>query len=350
MIKSFFWSRRWMPYAYGGAVLLIGCMYGQIYLAVTLNEWNKRFFDLFGNASGHSIAEFYVGILEYLVISLLSILVGVAASGITRLYTFLWRKSLTFYDLPLWRKTDVQIEGASQRIQEDISRATKVIESMGWTVVSTLMTLVAFIPILWNLSRDVRIPGLEDIQGSLVWVSFAASAAGFAISWIIGTKLPEIEYDGQKIEAIFRKVLVYGESPKIRIRDEFETALSKIFTKLFVNNNRAILHNSYFDVWKYLYMKAMYILPFLLMGPGVIYGVTTIGDLMQTVNAFEQVTSGLSVFIYNWPMVTELRSICRRLWEFEKTIIENPRTEDSEAVKSAETDEALPEEILEQQN
>jgi peptide/bleomycin uptake transporter len=221
---------------------------------------------------------------------------------------------------------------------------------MGWTVVSTLMTLVAFIPILWNLSRDVKIPGLEDIQGSLVWISFAASAAGFVISWIIGTKLPEIEYDGQKIEATFRKVLVYGESPKIRIRDEFETALLRIFAKLFTNNNRAILHNSYFDVWKYLYMKAMYILPFLLMGPGVIYGVITIGDLMQTVNAFEQVTSGLSVFIYNWPMVTELRSICRRLWEFERTIIENPRTEDSEAAKDAETDEALPEEILEQQN
>ena len=343
MIKAFFWRREWVPYAYGGALVLFGCLYGQIHLALMLNEWNKSFFDLFGNPSNHTIDEFYQGILEYVVIIVLRVFVDVTATSFTRFYSFQWRKSLTSYYIPLWRRTDSQIEGASQRIQEDISRASKAVESIAWVVASALMTLVAFTPILWNLSRDVRIPTLEDIPGSLVWMAILTSGAGIVISWIIGTKLPEIDVEGQKIEANFRKVLVHGEKPSTRVRDEFERALWKIFAGLRTNNTRMILHNSYFDAWKYSYIRGSYIVPFLLMGPGVLAGVITIGDLMQARDAFAQVTDNLSVFIHNWNMVTEIRSIRWRLLDFEKEIIANPRTEVSE---TSETEE-LPEDVLE---
>ena len=343
MIRAFFWRREWAPYAYGGALVLFGCLYGQIHLALMLNVWNKRFFDLFGNPASHGLDIFYKGILEYLVVIALRVVVDVTATSFTRYYSFQWRKSLTAYYIPLWRGTDSQIEGASQRIQEDISRATKAVESIAWVIASALMTLVAFTPILWNLSRDVRIPTLEGIPGSLVWMAILVSGAGIVISWIIGSKLPEVEVEVQRIEANFRKVLVHGEKPGTRVRDEFERALWKIFAGVGRNNTRMILHNSYFDVWKYSYIRGSYILPFLLMGPGVLAGVVTIGELMQARDAFAQVTDNLSVFIHNWNMVTEIRSIRWRLLEFEKEIIANPR---KEAFETSETEE-LPEDVLE---
>jgi peptide/bleomycin uptake transporter len=320
MIKAFFWKRRWIPYAYGGAAVLLACMYGQIHIAVMLNTWHKRFYDLFEDVSRHSLSDFYGALIEYLIICGLSILVSVAASALTRVYTFWWREALTFFYIPLWRIVPANIEGASQRIQEDVYRAAKVIESLGWAIASTLMTLVAFVPILWHLSNDVRLPYLMDIPGSLVWVSFAASVGGFLISWVVGSKLPVVEYDAQKVEAVFRKVLVYGENHKTRVRDAFEAALRRLFRGTRINNNRLILHSSYFDVWKYSYMKGMDILPFLLLVSSVFAGAMTFGDLMQTKNAFSQVTDGFSVFINNWHMITEIRSIKRRLGEFEHSL------------------------------
>ena len=38
-----------------------------------------------------------------------------------------------------------------------------------------------------------------------------ASLGGLVISWIVGIKLPGLEYNNQKVEAAFRKELVYGE-------------------------------------------------------------------------------------------------------------------------------------------
>ena len=67
-------------------------------------------------------------------------------------------------------------------------------------------------------------------------------------------------------------------------------------------------------------MKGMDILPFLLLVSSVFAGAMTFGDLMQTKNAFSQVTDGFSVFINNWQMMTEIRSIKRRLGEFEHSL------------------------------
>ena len=64
----------------------------------------------------------------------------------------------------------------------------------------------------------------------------------------------------------------------------------------------------------------MVIVPYMIMGPGLFTGVITLGILVQVSNAFSQVRSSFSVFIDNWTTITELRSIHRRLKEFEENI------------------------------
>jgi len=129
----------------------------------------------------------------------------------TRLWAFRWREAMTFSYMPYWIAVDAKVEGASQRIQEDAMNFAKIVESIGLQIVRALMLLIAFIPILWGLSANVVIPFFKDISGSLVWVSLTASLGGLLISWIVGIKLPGLEYNNQKVEAAFRKELVYAK-------------------------------------------------------------------------------------------------------------------------------------------
>jgi ABC-type long-subunit fatty acid transport system fused permease/ATPase subunit len=47
------------------------------------------------------------------------------------------------------------IEGASQRIQEDTMRFASIMEGLGIAMVDAVMTLFAFLPVLWSLSQYV---------------------------------------------------------------------------------------------------------------------------------------------------------------------------------------------------
>ena len=64
----------------------------------------------------------------------------------------------------------------------------------------------------------------------------------------------------------------------------------------------------------------MVIVPYLIMGPGLFTGVITLGVLVQVSNAFSKVRESFSIFIANWTTITELRSIHKRLREFEHNI------------------------------
>jgi len=168
------------------------------------------------------------------------------------------------------------------------------------------------------LSENVVIPFFKDISGSLVVVSLTASLGGLVISWLVGIKLPGLEYNNQKVEAAFRKELVYGEDDRINYAGP-QTIL-QLFTGIKFNYHRLFLHYGYFDLWLIMYNQTMIIVPYLLMGPGLFSGAMTLGVLIQTSSAFREVQGSFSLFLQNWTRITELRSIHKRLSEFEEAI------------------------------
>ena len=236
----------------------------------------------------------------------------------TRVWTFKWREAMTFSYLEYWRNTPKDVEGSSQRIQEDIYRFAKVVENLGSQAADAAMTLIAFIPILWSLSAQVDIPLLGKNEGSLVWIALIVSVGGLIISWFVGIKLPGLEYNNQKVEAAFRKELVYAEDDKANFGAPEK--LGELFLDLKRNYAKLFLHYGYFDIWRYMFGQSMVIVPLIAMGPSVLAGAITLGVMMQVVNAFSQVRGSLAVFMNNWTVITELRSIYKRLKEFEKNI------------------------------
>ncbi len=318
MLKSFFLDKKWRLWAWGGFAFIIGSGLAQTWIDVKINEWYKNFYDLLQKATERDVSEFYDGIFLFMKLAIPYVIIYTITNYFTRLYAFRWREAMTFAYMPYWKKIDAKVEGASQRIQEDCKAFASIVESIGLQILRAIMLLIAFTPILWGLSSNVIIPWLENITGSLVYISLFSSIGGVLISWYVGIKLPGLEYNNQKVEAAFRKELVYGEDDRV----EYAKAptILELFTGIKYNYHRLFLHYGYFDLWLILYNQSMIIVPYIIMGPGLFTGAMTLGILIQTSSAFREVQSSFSLFMQNWTRITELRSIFKRLNEFEIAI------------------------------
>jgi len=318
MIRSFFWNKKWFWWAYGGGAFLILSSYAQVHMAVLFNDWYKSFYDMLQEVNKHGVDDFWKSLTAFMYIAMPWVILATITSYFTRLYSLRWREAITFDYIPRWREVTSEIEGSSQRIQEDAYRFARIVETLGLQVLTSTMTLIAFIPILWGLSKTVHVEFLPDVTGILVWVALVVTVGGLAISWVVGIKLPGLEYNNQKVEAAFRKELVYGEDDKINYASI--GVLTNLFTGIKFNYHRLFLHYGYFDLWLNMYSQVMVIVPFVVAGPSLFSGAITLGIMMQVSNAFGEVRSSLALFINNWTTITELRSIWKRLHEFERNL------------------------------
>lgn len=318
MFRSFFKSRKWFLWAYGGGLTLLVSLFIQVELTVKINAWYGGFYNILQKATEHEISEFWAEMVKFVYIAMPYVLIATATAYFTRIYAFRWREALTFSYVEKWQTVDEEVEGASQRIQEDIYRFARIFESLGLQVIRAFLTLIAFLPILWELSSGVDLPRIKEIPGSLVWVALLVSLGGLLISWFVGIKLPGLEYNNQKVEAAFRKELVYAEDDKINYGKT--ESIIELFTGLKLNYHRLFMHYGYFDIWVNSFEQLMIIVPYLIMGPGLFTGLITLGVLVQVSNAFSKVRESFSIFISNWTTITELRSIHKRLREFEENI------------------------------
>ena len=318
MLKSFFLNKKWLLWSWGGVSLLVLSLLIQVTITVKINQWYKGFYDILQKPMESSLAIFWDKIFEFVYLALPYVILATFTAYFTRLYAFRWREAITFDYMPIWTSGRVKVEGSAQRLQEDTMRFAKIVESLGLQVVRAVMTLIAFTPILWSLSDKVDIVFLKDIPGSLVWVAFLTSLGSLLISWLVGWKLPGLEYNNQKIEAKFRKELVYGEDD----RDTYAKpdTILQLFSGIKFNYHRLFLHYGYFDIWVNLYDQFMVIVPYLVMAPGLFTGAITLGFVIQVSNAFQRVHGSFSLFTHNWTTITELRSIHKRLAEFEIAI------------------------------
>ncbi len=318
MFSSFFRCAKWALWAYGGAALIVLSLIYQTHLNVQINDWYKNFYDIMQNVKDHDVSEFWAAIWKFLYIAMPYVITYMFISFFASHWVFRWREAMTFDYLKFWQASARDIEGSSQRMQEDVYRFAKIMESLGVQVLRAMMTLVAFIPVLWGLSAKVDLPAIKDVPGSLVWIALGVSIGGLIISWFVGIKLPHLEYNNQRVEAAFRKELVYAENDK---KNYAQTpAIVELFTGLKFNYYRLFLHYGYFNIWLTSFSQFLVIVPYMIMGGGLFTGAITLGILVQVSNAFSQVRESFSVFINNWTTITELRSIHRRLKEFEANI------------------------------
>lgn len=325
MFRSFFLSREWALWAWGGMAIIFGGTWYQVQVDVQINEWFGGFYDLVQKALGEpgsvTLPEFYGFLLTFGKIAGIYIVVAVFLSFFTKHWTFRWRNAMNDFYMSHWDSLR-HIEGASQRVQEDTRRFANIMESLGSRLLDSLMTLVAFLPILWNLSKQVtEIPLLGEVEHALVYVAIIFALFGTAVLAVVGIKLPGLEFNNQKVEAAYRKELVYGEDHEDRASPP---TVLELFRNVRRNYFRLFFHYMYFDVAKWSYLQFGVLVPYVALAPTIVSGAITLGVMQQIVRAFGRVESSFQFLVHSWSIIVELMSVYKRLRAFEATIYDEP--------------------------
>lgn len=323
-----FWRIRstnpWQAWSiWGSAFILFNIWFG-VQVNVVINAWYSPFYDLIQNMltkGGGDVHLLYAETLTFLYIAMVYVTFAVFNLFFVSHYVFRWRTAMNHFYTQHWDKLR-HIEGASQRIQEDTMRFAKTMESLGVSFIEAIMVLIAFLPVLLQLSGHVKsLPVVGEIAYALVWAAVTWAVLGTLILMLVGFKLPGLEFNNQKVEAAYRKELVYGEDYENRADP---ITLSELFGKVRVNYFRLYFHYAYFNLVRIWYMQLDNLFGLFVLFPSIAAGAITLGLMMQILNVFGKVRESFQYLIASWPTIIELLSIYKRLKAFEATL--DPKT------------------------
>lgn len=319
MFRSFFLNRKWQAWSLGGSLLILLVTWYKVQLDVQINEWFGDFYNAvqttLATPGSITLNEFFLKCLTFGKIAAIYITVAVLIDFFVRHYVFRWRTAMNDYYTANWQKLR-HIEGASQRVQEDTMRFARIMEALGVSLLRSVMTLIAFLPLLWELSKHVtELPWIGAVPHSMVWVALLSAIGGTVLLAGAGIRLPGLEFNNQKVEAAYRKELVFGEDHAERAQPE---TLSHLYEN--VRKNYFVLYRNYlyFDLVKWSYLQASVLFPYIALGPTLIAGVITLGVMQQIVRAFSKVENAFQFLVNSWGTIVELMSIYKRLKAFEQ--------------------------------
>ncbi|XTZ37519.1 peptide antibiotic transporter SbmA [Salmonella enterica] len=316
-----FCPHRWQRWSILGTALIIFVTWFLVEVNVAINAWYQPFYDLIQTALSApnkvGIAQLYSEIGVFLWIALIAVTVAVLNNFFVSHYVFRWRTAMNEYYMAHWEHLR-HIEGAAQRVQEDTMRFASTLEDMGVSFLNAVMTLIAFLPVLVALSPHVQdLPLVGHIPYGLVIAAIGWALLGTVLLAFVGIKLPGLEYKNQRVEAAYRKELVYGEDDPARARPH---TVSELFVAVRRNYFRLYFHYMYFNIARILYLQVDVVFGLIVLFPTIAAGAITFGLMRQITNVFEQVRSSFQYLISSWTTLVELMSIYKRLRSFEREL------------------------------
>lgn len=324
-----FWNwaapQRWWRWSILGSALILFVTYIQVQVSVTINDWFGPFYDMIQAALSKSapvtLEEFYRQLLTFAEIAIMAVTIGTLTQFFASHYVFRWRTAMNDYYMEHWGKLRT-IEGAAQRVQEDTMRFSTITEGLGVKLIDAVMTLIAFLPVLLVLSANIKeLPLIGEVPHALVIAAIVWSLFGTTFLMLIGIKLPGLQFANQRVEAAFRKELVYGEDDAARAQPP---TMGQLFANVRRNYFRLYFHYMYFNVGRILYLQTDNIFPYIILAPTIVIGAITLGVMNQILRAFGEVRSAFQYLVTSWTTIVELLSIHKRLYAFEAVIDGRP--------------------------
>jgi peptide/bleomycin uptake transporter len=316
---------RWFRWSVAVSAIVVFFLWFRVQLDVMINNWFGTFYNTLQQAltkPGAVTLEYFFSLIgTFAVIAVIAVTTSVLTAFVTSHYIFRWRTAMNDHYVANWHRLR-HIEGASQRVQEDTQRFAETLERLGTSLIDALMTLIAFIPILWTLSAHVKgLPLVGEVPQALVFVAIVWAAIGTVLLALAGIRLPGLEFRNQRVEAAYRKELVLGEDSPDRAQPP---TLGGLFRGVRENYFRLYLNFLYFNVARYAYLQASVPVPYIALGPTIVAGGLTLGVLNQTVRAFGRVESSFQYLANSWSTIVSLISIYKRLKAFEAMMRDQP--------------------------
>jgi len=320
----------WQRWSVAGTALIIFVTWFSVQMNVAINAWYEPFYDLIQRALTHpntvQIATLYQQLGGFLSIALIAVLLDVLNMFFISHYVFRWRTAMNQYYMAHWSRLR-GIEGAAQRVQEDTMRFASTLEDMGVSLINAVMTLIAFLPVLVGLSVHVKdVPLLGNLPYALVIAVVVWSLLGTGLLAVVGIKLPGLSFRNQRVEAAYRKELVYGEDDAARATPP---TVQNLFGLIRKNYFRLYFHYLYFNIARSLYLQLDVVFGLVILFPSIVSAAITFGLLQQINNVFEQVRGAFQYLVYSWTTLVDLLSIYKRLRLFEQVLDSEPTTEEA---------------------
>lgn len=331
-------EEKWV--ARGLLALVVGLSLGSIYIAVLVNHWNAAFYNAL---QAFDATEFFRQLLIFLGLTAANVVCAVYQVYLGQMLQIRWRRWLTESFLAAWLKDHSYYRGVllgavsenpDQRISEDIGFFVVYTLSMTLGMLSSAVTLVSFIAILWSLSGSLLVPlgplGAVSIPGYMVWAALLYASLGTWLALRIGAPLVRLNFDLQRYEADFRLsmarvhdnaeiiALTRGEAnERVRFRERF--------TRILRNYWAIMRRQKRLSAFTWIYGQLALVFPLLVAAPRYFAHQIMLGGLMQTAQAFGQVQGALSFIVNSYPDIARWRAAVDRLIGFERAL-RNPAT------------------------
>lgn len=317
----FFTIRKWLLWAWLGSFVILSSLWVQVKIDVKINEWFGVFYDMIQKAlatpNAITLQEYFASLLSFITLAGVYIALYVAISFFTAHFLFRWRTAMVEWYHSVYDKART-IEGASQRVQEDTIKFTRIMETLGTSFIESVMVLIQFVPILLGLSVGIPIFFFGDwqyglITGALVW-TLGGTLFLIGLGWIL--RLVGVEYDLQKKEAAYRKILVIAEDDG-NVRPK---KIDELFADVRSIHFLSYIRYLYFNVGRMAYLQANVLSAYVFLAPAIVAGVVTLGVMQQIIRAFGRVEGSMQYLLKAWPTIIELMSVYKRLREFESKL------------------------------
>ena len=318
---KFFTEKQWRIWAYIGSIIILSSLWVQVQIDVMINEWFGEFYDMIQKALAEpnsvTIEEYFGGLWSFITLAMIYVAIAVLVSFFTNHFLFRWRTAMVDWYHSVYDKART-IEGASQRVQEDTIKFSRIMEGLGTSFISAVMIIVEFLPILFGLSVGIPIFFFGDweyglVVGALIW---SVGGTLFLVGLGLILRLVGVEYDLQKQEAAYRKILVIAEDNG----DVRPKSLDELFDDVRKIHFVSYLRYLYFNIGNIAYLQLNVLSAYVFLAPAIVAGAVTLGVMQQIIRAFGRVEGSMQYLLKAWPTIIELASVYKRLREFENQI------------------------------
>lgn len=227
------------------------------------------------------------------------------------------------------RFTDSDIDNPDQRIQQDIDIFTAGVGSstnqptimssntLLFGAINSLVTVVSFTVILWNLSGPLTFLGVT-LGHALFWVVLVYVVFATIIAFWIGHPLIKLSFRNELTNAVFRYALV-------RLRDAAEAVgfyrgenaerglLRTKFAQIIANYKRYVNRTIALTGWNLSMSQIINPLPLVIQAPRLFAGQIDLGDVTQSSSAFGSIHDSLSFFRNAYDSFASYRAAIIRL-------------------------------------
>lgn len=225
-----------------------------------------------------------------------------------------WLAHKNYYRLHMRRHAPDNID---QRIQQDAQDFIASTAELVRGLISAIVSTIEFTVILWNLSGVLSVLGLEIPRGMVMFIYLFILFATATSVWI-GLPLVKLNFQNEHFNGNYRYALV-------RVRDHAESIafyngeaaegrnLRRHFAHIIRNRWQIVFRSLGLNGFNTGITQISNLLPLMLQAPRFFAGQVKIGDMHQTVQAFNRLQRALSFFRNSYKDFTAYQARLKRL-------------------------------------